>query len=228
MVENHPRTRSRNNFEVIPSVNTIGSVGNVVVDDEGEIEQEDEKSDDMDESDNERKESDGGADHKDDGGKEENELDVGEEDKADGGKDGDKVDLVEDDKADSEMDGDEVDAVEEKKVDGEKDGDHSEVISHENVDSVNKVEKSDEGPCDHDENGNGEETTLREATTIELWISNYPWGRKSIEVLVDVLQKDMKQPVLNKKNGKREYNYNFLGFSYVFMCWIYEVILSIR
>ncbi|KAJ8541917.1 hypothetical protein K7X08_016783 [Anisodus acutangulus] len=76
MVENHPRTRSRKNVEVIPSVNTIKSVENVVIDDEAEIEQEDEKPDDKDESDNEREESDEGVDHKDDGRNERDEVDT--------------------------------------------------------------------------------------------------------------------------------------------------------
>ncbi|KAJ8570958.1 hypothetical protein K7X08_037930 [Anisodus acutangulus] len=121
---------------------------NVVVDDEAEIEQEDQKSDDIDECDNEREESDGGVNHNGDSGKEGDEVDVGEEDKADGGKDADEMDLVKDDKVDSERDEDEVDVGEEDKAYGDKYRDHSDASSHENADSVNKVEESDEGPSD--------------------------------------------------------------------------------
>ncbi|KAJ8564473.1 hypothetical protein K7X08_000933 [Anisodus acutangulus] len=81
MVEKCPRTRFRKHVEVIPSVNTIESVENVVVDDEAEIEQEDEKFDDRDVSDNERDESDRDVNQKDDDGKERDEVDI--EDKAD-------------------------------------------------------------------------------------------------------------------------------------------------
>ncbi|KAJ8557105.1 hypothetical protein K7X08_002730 [Anisodus acutangulus] len=60
--------------------NSNGDKTNVATDDEGKIEQEDEKFNDSDESDNEREESDGGADHKDDGGKEGEEFYVACED----------------------------------------------------------------------------------------------------------------------------------------------------
>ncbi|KAJ8573743.1 hypothetical protein K7X08_010254 [Anisodus acutangulus] len=75
-VKNRARTRSRKNVEVIPSVNTIESVENVVVDDEAEIEHENEKFGDRDESDNEREESDKGACHKNNGAKEGDQVDV--------------------------------------------------------------------------------------------------------------------------------------------------------
>ncbi|KAJ8570544.1 hypothetical protein K7X08_037516 [Anisodus acutangulus] len=78
-VENCPRTRSRKNIKVIPSVNTIKSVENVVVDDEAEIEHGDEKFDDRDESNSKREKSDRGADHKDNGGKKGDEVDIGGE-----------------------------------------------------------------------------------------------------------------------------------------------------
>ncbi|KAJ8527664.1 hypothetical protein K7X08_015115 [Anisodus acutangulus] len=148
----------------------LRSVENVVADDEADIEQEDKKFDDRDESDNKREESDGSADHNDDGAKEGDEVDVGENDEDELNIDGDEVDLVDDDKADGEKGGDGVIAVEEENVDGE-----------------SKAEESDEGIGDQNYG------KKEQGTTIE----NYPWGRKIFEFLLDVLQKDMKQPVLN-------------------------------
>ncbi|KAJ8559874.1 hypothetical protein K7X08_003932 [Anisodus acutangulus] len=137
-VENRPKTRSRKNFEVIPLVNTIKSVENIVADDEVEIEHEYEKSYDRDESDNERGESNRGTDHKDDGAKEGDEVDVVEEDNTDGGKDRDEDD----------------------KTDGERGRDGVVVVEEENTDGENEAEKLDEGDGDQNEGETEKGTTI--------------------------------------------------------------------